>query len=381
MKQLIEKAKQVLNSQELGYFQLMLSQYMVLFIKARPGTWKSAILKSISDKMGMIFIDLRLPTMDEVDLGTLPAVHYDNGLPIVKSGIPEWAYMTKDKTKNFLIVFEELNRTSPAVRNAALGLLLERRIGSNFVFGDNVYMAATGNLGTEDGTDVEEFDNALKSRLISVNHEHELHHWIDAYATENIHSDIVEYLKAKPTSFYPDLKEQGGDVITNPRTWTGLSKAIEANFGKTSTYQQYGDFLRKFGHNFVGARNLDFIRFLEENILVTFPDILAGKADLKKIKRDNQAELAKEFSNCKIADLTKKEMTNLIKFLHMLRETNHDVLVGAIYQLGINRIAELEATKKASANETALMKEFEKEYIMLGERETNEIQESNTETK
>lgn len=381
MKQLIEKAKQVLNSQELGYFQLMLSQYMVLFIKARPGTWKSAILKSISDKMGMIFIDLRLPTMDEVDLGTLPAVQYDNGLPIVKNGIPEWAYMTKDKTKNFLIVFEELNRTSPAVRNAALGLLLERRIGSNFVFGDNVYMAATGNLGTEDGTDVEEFDNALKSRLISVNHEHELHHWIDAYATENIHSDIVEYLKAKPTSFYPDLKEQGGDVITNPRTWTGLSKAIEANFGKTSTYQQYGDFLRKFGHNFVGARNLDFIRFLEENILVTFPDILAGKVNLKTIKRDNQAELAKEFSNCKIADLTKNEMRNLVKFLQMLRETNHDVLVGAIYQLGINRVAELEASKKASANESALMKEFEKEYIMLGERETNEIQESNTETK
>lgn len=354
---------------------------MVLFIKARPGTWKSAILKSISDKMGMIFIDLRLPTMDEVDLGTLPAVQYDNGLPIVKNGIPEWAYMTKDKTKNFLIVFEELNRTSPAVRNAALGLLLERRIGSNFVFGDNVYMAATGNLGTEDGTDVEEFDNALKSRLISVNHEHELHHWIDAYATENIHSDIVEYLKAKPTSFYPDLKEQGGDVITNPRTWTGLSKAIEANFGKTSTYQQYGDFLRKFGHNFVGARNLDFIRFLEENILVTFPDILAGKVNLKTIKRDNQAELAKEFSNCKIADLTKNEMRNLVKFLQMLRETNHDVLVGAIYQLGINRVAELEASKKASANESALMKEFEKEYIMLGERETNEIQESNTETK
>jgi len=381
MKQLIKKAKQVLNSQELGYFQLMLSQYMVLFIKAKPGTWKSAILKSISDKMNMIFIDLRLPTMDEVDLGTMPVIHYDNGLPIAKNGIPEWAYMTKDKTKNFLIVFEELNRTSPAVRNAALGLLLERRIGPNFVFGENVFMAATGNLGTEDGTDVEEFDNALKSRLISVNHEHELHHWIDAYATENIHSDIVEYLKAKPTSFYPDLKEQGGDVITNPRTWTGLSKAIEANFGKTATYQEYGDFLRKFGHNFVGARNLDLIRFLEENISVTFPDILSGKANLKTIKRDNQAELAKEFSNCKIATLNKKEMANLIKFLQMLRETNHDVLVGAIYQLGINRIAELEATKKASANETALMKEFEKEYIMLGERETNEIQESNTETK
>ena len=107
--------------------------------------------------------------------------------------------------------------------------------------------------------------------------------------------------------------------------------------------------------------------------MVTFPDILAGKVNLKTIKRDNQAELAKEFSNCKIADLTKNEMRNLVKFLQMLRETNHDVLVGAIYQLGINRVAELEASKKASANESALMKEFEKEYIMLGERETNEI--------
>jgi hypothetical protein len=37
--------------------------------------------------------------------------------------------------------------------------LLEREIGTAFKFNDNVLMMSSGNLGDEDGTDVEEFDS------------------------------------------------------------------------------------------------------------------------------------------------------------------------------------------------------------------------------
>ena len=44
-------------------------------------------------------------------------------------------------------------------------MLHERGIGTEFKFNDNVLMIASGNLGDEDGTDVEEFDS---ERLLSL---------------------------------------------------------------------------------------------------------------------------------------------------------------------------------------------------------------------
>jgi hypothetical protein len=44
---------------------------------------------------------------------------------------------------------------------------------------------SSGNLGDEDGTDVEEFDSALNNRLIHINHTLDVQEWLD-YAEEKI---------------------------------------------------------------------------------------------------------------------------------------------------------------------------------------------------
>jgi len=179
MNDLIKKAEKVLTPKELNYFRVMAGQYQVLFLKGRPGVAKSAIAKQIADKLEAVYIDLRLPTKDEVDLGVYPVIvheEYTNEwnekikIPIVNHAIPDWAWMTRDTSKNYVICFEELNRASQGVTDAALGILLERRVGHNFKFGDNVYMIATGNLGLADGTTVNELDTATKGRLVHINY-------------------------------------------------------------------------------------------------------------------------------------------------------------------------------------------------------------------
>lgn len=395
-KSLSELAKERLTKRELGYFQIINGQYLVLMLKARPATWKSAILKSIADKLEMVFIDLRLPQMDEVDLGAYPVVMPQTiktgdsvtSLPVIRLGIPEWAMATLDKTKNFLIVFEELNRTSTAVRNAALGLLLERRIGPNFVLGDNVYMAATGNLGTSDGTEVEEFDNALKSRLIPVMHPAEFTTWLEDFAETirdksgkiikqgMIHEDIVDYLKSDPTAFYPEEKEQGGatntgDVITCPRTWTALSVAIQRNFGMNSKVDDYRSFLQAHGSSYIGPRALRFLRFLDENITITFDDVLKGKVkDVTKIKRDNKSEILRVFEKFDPNTLkyTKKDTDQFDRMIVFLKSVDHDLLTGAIYQYGVNRYCELNG-KQTGGREREIAKIFEKEFAFVVKQE------------
>ena len=138
----------------------------------------------------------------------------------------------KSNLKPTLIHFEELNRASQHVRNAALQILLEREIGTEFKFNENVLMMCSGNLGEEDNTDVEELDSALNNRLIHVNHKLSVEEWIDGFARENVHPTIVDYIETHPEQIYKT--SENTDAYATPRSWTFLSDFIVENFGKDS---------------------------------------------------------------------------------------------------------------------------------------------------
>jgi len=376
-KQLLEKAIQVLNEVELEIFRTMVAQEGVPFLKGRPGTAKSAILRSIADKLNMEFIDLRLPTMDETDLGVFPVVRQKGDYPVLAHAVPEWAEMTTDRTKNFLICFEELNRADKPQRNAALGLLNERIIGHSFKFGDNVYMAATGNIGSaEDGADVEEFDTALKSRLIPIHHDLDYTAWKTMFANDNVHPDIIRYLDEKPTDFYPALKDQGQDtdVFVNPRTWTRLSYAIIANFGKGADIDTYGQWLLKSGKYYVGSRAQKLYSFLNENKRLKLSDVLSGrKKDYSKVLRDNRAEVLEELVGKTIASYKKTQFNNVVKFLESFRGVDSDLLTGKMVDWLTKEHEELQKTIKdkdevnnkilAETNVKILLDTFKPEFL------------------
>jgi len=67
---MLEKMKEklvTLTKKEKKYFQVMWAKYGVLFITSKPGVAKSAIAKSIADKMGFNYVDMRLTMSDESD--------------------------------------------------------------------------------------------------------------------------------------------------------------------------------------------------------------------------------------------------------------------------------------------------------------------------
>ena len=61
-----------LSKREQDYFKLMRGQSGVLFIKAEPGVAKSAIMRSIAQKLDMQYFDVRLSMVDEIDVGLFP---------------------------------------------------------------------------------------------------------------------------------------------------------------------------------------------------------------------------------------------------------------------------------------------------------------------
>lgn len=343
--QLSNLAKEVLTAGELKLFELMNTQYLVPFIKGFPGIGKTATLETIANKLGMVYIDLRLPAVDDVDMGLYPVVNQKviNGITINKleHAAPEWAVMPIDNPdKNYLIVFEELNRANPSVRNAAMGVVLERRVGWNIKFGTNVFMAATGNLGDRDGTEVEELDFAQRDRFIIMEQKHNLGDWIEDYAKNRIHPEIIRYLENNPAEFYPDFKEQEDDVVLTPRKWTGFSDFLVANTdnGLKSKIDEIIPLIDRSGMHFVGKRFERFRKFILEGRMLTAKDVIDGSYISKnknydRIARENKSEVLHELKSISVETLTKKQASNVLSFMKHVREHDHDVLTGFVYDI------------------------------------------------
>jgi hypothetical protein len=75
--------------------------------------------------------------------------------------------------------------------------------GTAFKFNDNVLMMSSGNLGDEDGTDVEEFDSALNNRLIHINHTLDVQEWLGI-----IRRKLCDYfyIKTHPEQMYKEVR-------------------------------------------------------------------------------------------------------------------------------------------------------------------------------
>jgi len=348
-----------LSDREQKYFKIMNALSGVLFITSEPGIAKSAMMRSIAKKLGYQYFDVRLSMVDETDVGLFPTLgekDLGNGkkFKYLQHVVPEWAYIANEKPT--IIHFEELNRASLAVRNAALQILLEREIGAFFKFNENVLMVSSGNLGEEDGTDVEEFDQALNNRLIHVTHLLPYPEWVEQYAFENVCPTIIGFLKTNTEHYYKkaDERTKTNRAYATPRSWTFLSDYIFVNFGKweaktdmngkeltdpntgepilvrrwPSVRAWLGD-IQEIGISYVGPSAARFIRYCQDTLKITLDDILDRydeiESDVKAFNRDKKSEVITNMKERRISNLKTKQVENLTKFLMNISD---DEIVG-----------------------------------------------------
>ncbi len=308
-----------LTDKEREYLMLMWPKYGVLNISSKPGVAKSAIGLSIANKMGMRYIDIRLSMIDETDVGLYPTISEvvvdGKSVKCLDFVVPRWAIEANKQPT--IIHFEELNRASQQVRNAALQILLERQIGMDFKFNDNVLMMSSGNLGDEDGTDVEEFDSALNNRLIHIDHVLGVDEWLENYALTNCHRMIVGYIKSHPEQIYKTSDNAKG--YATPRSWTMISHFITRNFGMEASPREFLPMLRKVAHGYLGNSAHKFLQYCEDMLNININDILNDydrvKKDLKNYNRDKNSELIQALKEIDLSSLTEKQLANVTKFL------------------------------------------------------------------
>ncbi len=311
-----------LTKREQNYFRIMWGKSGVLFITAKPGVAKSAIALSIAEKMGFKYLDQRLSMCDETDFKfpyTENKTYDDTEIRVSNYAVPRWAF--EANLKPTIIHFEELNRASQFVRNAALQILLERQIGE-FKFNDNVLMIASGNLGDEDATDVEEFDAALNNRLIHIKHTLLFQEWVDNFAEKNVHKMVVSYLKAHPENLYKT--SDNTQAYATPRSWTFLSDFIVSNFGMDSSPREFLPFLKEIASAYVGNSAMKFVQYCEDMLNININDVINDydrvKEDLKRYNRDKNSELIQSLKEIDLTTLNEKQLGNLSAFLKTVGE-------------------------------------------------------------
>ncbi len=319
MSQAMQEKLSLLTPKERKYFAIMWAKYGVLNITSKPGVAKSAIGKSIAEKMGFRYMDLRLSMVDETDVGLYPSVNEvevdGKMVKCLDFVVPRWAIEANKQPT--IIHFEELNRASQQVRNAALQILLERQIGVDFKFNDNVLMMSSGNLGDEDGTDVEEFDSALNNRLVHIPHSLSVEEWLGDFASQNCHKLIVSFIKAHPEQMYKS--SDNTKAYATPRSWTMLSELIVANFGQDASPRDFLPLLKEVSSGYIGNSAVKFIQYCEDMLNISIQDVINNydgiKKDLEKYNRDKNSELIQSLKEIDIVKLSEKQLANVVKFL------------------------------------------------------------------
>lgn len=321
-----------LSQKEVELFMQMRGKSGVLFIQGKPGIAKSAKMRSIAKKMGMLYVDFRLSMVDETDVGMYPKVISRDVDGIETSFLdhvaPLWAFEANRVPT--LIHFEEINRASQHVRNASMQILLERAVGIHFLFNNDVYMVCSGNLGDEDNTDVEELDSALNGRLIHKKFSLEFDEWINDFAKVNVHPTIVKYLSFSPEQFYPTNKNKDENAYACPRTWTFLSDFFKENFSNVDNkgnFISFGDpskFLdmsNRVAHEYIGTgAAMKFNKYLKDSLTIKVDDILNKYQKVQnEVLNADQSRWAEWFHTLKeaykITDMLPKQVDNLVLFL------------------------------------------------------------------
>lgn len=206
----------------------------VPFITAQPGVGKSDCVKqfakSQADKLGldfyegpenydptkMGFLDLRLATIDSIDL---------SGLPIIQSGATEFTrspYIPADG--HGVLFLDELPQAKAGNQAAVSQLILDKRVGTHEL-GPNWVIVAAGNR-SQDRAATHKMPTHIANRLTTLELEFNLDAFVEFMHDNNTHEAAIAFAKFRPDtieSFKPDEA-----INCTPRSFIAASNYIDA---------------------------------------------------------------------------------------------------------------------------------------------------------
>lgn len=271
-----------------------------LMIFGSPGVGKSEQVHQACDfDAGDMFIDLRLNTLDSIDLRGMPVVQRDSDGKATKT---EWIRPEFIPWEGRGILFlDELNTAPPSVQNPALQLVLDRKVG-NHKLGKDWFIVAAGNK-SDDNAHVHPLSSALRQRFAIYHYEPDKDAWINWAIKHELHPHVIGFINFKPDCLIqPPIDDESANP--SPRSWYYVSQRLYADQNDACDIRAS-----------VGHAATEFLAYQQVcNNIPSIPDIVAGKVEFKEDKKNITASYAvasalgihflssksgkKELSNC-----------------------------------------------------------------------------------
>lgn len=249
-----------------------------MFIFGSPGVGKSEQVYQACDfEAGDLFIDLRLNTLDSIDLRGMPVVQRDSS---GKATSTEWIRPEFIPWEGRGILFlDEMNTAPPSVQNPALQLVLDRKVGNHHL-GKDWYIVAAGNKA-DDKAHVHPLSSALRQRFAIYHYEPDKDTWMNWAVKNDVHPHVIGFIGFKPDCL---IQAPIDDESSNPspRSWYYVSQRLYAD-------QNEADDIRAC----VGHAASEFLAY--QNVCSKIPrieDILSGKVTFSEDKKNVTASYA-----------------------------------------------------------------------------------------
>lgn len=189
------------------------------FIVSPPGIGKSQIVKQFAGKRP--FVDTRLSYASPVDLRGVP---YRDGLQCKFA--PPADYPSEQNT---VWLLDEYSCAAKQVRNAALQLLLENKIGE-YTAPKDTFIVLAGN-GLSDRANVERAGSAEVNRIVFINLRPDLDDWTEWALSNGIDPRIVAFLNFRKSCLhdFDAATFDGSQGFASPRSWEFANRLLKGN--------------------------------------------------------------------------------------------------------------------------------------------------------
>lgn len=206
-----------------------LSINLVPMVLGAPGQGKSSMMKELAKESNLELIDVRLAQCDPTDLLGFPSIDKDTGkaaykpmetFPLETDELPEG----KD---GWLLFLDEIPNASTAVQVAAYKLILDREVG-NHKLHENCYITAAGNR-EQDGCYVQEFPEALKSRMTFLTLETNQEDFLEFAYANKLAQEVIGFINFKPSALNFKVPDSDEQAYACNRTWEFASKIMKSD--------------------------------------------------------------------------------------------------------------------------------------------------------
>lgn len=167
------------------------------------------------------------PTLPDVGPASFRIQNQGKSWSILAADLPEDAYKVVIEDKA-IIFLDELSSADPSTQNAALQLVLDRRVGEYDVPSSSPVIAA-GNR-EDDGAFVQTLSHPLCNRFTHYTLKPNADDWIEWAIYSKVAPEVIGLIKWDPDALFdyePDALTNGHYGFATPRTWKFLSDQFE----------------------------------------------------------------------------------------------------------------------------------------------------------